>query len=125
MLAAAIFMRLFVPAGWMPVADASGLHFELCRGQLARQQPAPVAEHHMHHAGHQTDAGKGTPEQEKHADQPCAFAGLGMALLDVPDPSSTALLSFPVPTPATPPAIIPRRGLAAPPPPATGPPSFA
>ena len=31
-LACALLLRLLVPAGWMPVSDANGVHLTLCSG---------------------------------------------------------------------------------------------
>lgn len=114
LLALALFVRALVPTGWMPVATADGLGMELCAGQAM----APQAMAGMKHGR----------EQGKQAlpDHPCAFAGLGLAADTAPPLVVVALALMP------PPMLAPRglaiaigRGLAAPPPPATGPPAFA
>lgn len=114
LLALALFVRALVPAGWMPVAGPDGVHFALCPDQAPVAHAAPG-----HHGGN--DHG-----QAPAPDQPCAFAGLGLAA-DAPPPAPVIL---PATIPAMPAqvlrtAVAVGRGLAAPPPPATGPPAFA
>lgn len=114
LVAAALLLRMAVPAGWMPAEGRFGL--QLCAGSLAL--PAAAPEHGGHHGGKHHEA----PAKPDH---PCAFAGLGAALLDadllelataaLPDGSGVAIL-LPV-------ASAVGRGLAAPPPPPTGPPA--
>ena len=106
MLALAIALRLLVPQGWMP-APAGGLM--ICSGQMASSD-------------HRTHDVPAKPTE----DRSCAFAALGLAAAP---PAASA-------DPVAPPAIAAEeptltevvaigRGLAAPPPPATGPPAFA
>ncbi len=63
-------LRLLIPAGFMPVADAGGLAIGLCPGVTVPAAGTPAHDmHHMHHgAGH----GGGQPAGEHHA--PCLFA---------------------------------------------------
>lgn len=113
-LALAIALKLLVPQGWMP--DRRG-GLMLCSGK------APVAAvpgmAHGKHAKH------GAPSKPV-ADHPCAFAGLGMAAAP---PPPLVVVTAPAMTrdalPVVPLAVAVGRGLAAPPPPATGPPAFA
>lgn len=114
LLALALFVRALVPTGWMPVATANGVRMELCAGQAMPTQAMAGMKH-----GH--DQGK-----QALPDHPCAFAGLGLAADIAPPLVVVALALMP------PPMLAPRglavavgRGLAAPPPPATGPPAFA
>ncbi|KQX20892.1 MULTISPECIES: hypothetical protein [unclassified Sphingomonas] len=109
---AALFMRLLVPAGWMPASER-GLAITLCTGTGA-QQAWVDGQGKIH---------KGKPGEGR-ADHPCVFAGFA-ALLDLPSaidlpagpqPFATALPVFA----GT--AVAIGRGLAAPPPPSTGPP---
>lgn len=109
--ALALLARALVPAGWMPVADAGGVRLGLCDSAVMampgmKHGPAP-----MHH--------QGAP------DHPCAFAGAAAAL-DSPvlAPPAPFLAAWIAPRSA-PAAIAIGRGLAAPPPPPTGPPAFA
>lgn len=112
LLALALAVRLLVPAGWMP-AQGQGFAITLCTGagaveawvdadgKLGKRPAAP-------------DSGNG-----KH----CAFAGLGAPL---PGPMAEPAAPFaPAVTISPPPALTAAvgRGLAAPPPPATGPPA--
>ena len=113
MLALALVVRALVPTGWMPVATDQGIRFELCAGQA---MPPAAGMHHRH---------KGESQQTA-PDHVCAFAGLGLAADTAPPPVMLALAPAPVPV-AAPRALTVAigRGLAAPPPPATGPPAFA
>ena len=127
LLAAALFMRILVPAGWMPVVDASGVHLEICSGWAKEPRPEP-RHHHMAHASHHASAEKAPAhehEPSKHSNQPCAFSGLGLAFLDAAHPP----VIEPAPADAAPPGrvllAVLGRGLAAPPPPSTGPPTAA
>lgn len=114
LLALALALRVLVPAGWMP-AEGQGVAITLCSGEGA--VPAWVdAQGKIH---------KHDPAQGSMADHPCAFAGMGAPMLggEVPAPP----LALPVPRDeiaglAIAPAAI-GQGLAAPPPPATGPPA--
>ncbi len=122
LLACALALRLLIPAGWMPVADAQGFHLTLCSGAGPLEIPparpmAGMAHHGAHHHDHHHD--QGIP------DHPCAFAGLGLALAE-PVLPAIALIAPVIEAPV---AIIPTavaigRGLAAPPPPPTGPPAL-
>lgn len=108
-LALAIALKLLVPQGWMPGAT----------GLIICPDASPVAMAPAHH-NHHDAPGKPAPHQ------PCAFAGLGLAAAP---PTAIPELSPPA---AVPPVALsgPRpvavgRGLAAPPPPSTGPPFLA
>jgi len=113
LLAIALLMRLLVPTGWMPMAG-SGYAITLCTGMGAVQ--AWVDKDGNVHKGKPTDT---------KSEQPCAFSGYSLAL-DLPPFGGVAIL------PALPNAVLPvaslfavdvGRGLAAPPPPPTGPPA--
>lgn len=115
MFAWAMLARALVPAGWMVAGGADGARLVLCDGVARAVAVMPGA----HHGHHMPADGKVAPEH------PCAFAG-PVAAIDAP--------VLPVPVPPTPPAVARAlfhsvvgvgRGLAAPPPPATGPPRFA
>ncbi len=120
LLCLAMFMRLLVPAGWMPVETASGgLAITLCSGSgpmpMTIAGPTAAAMKAMHHGTDQQDHGPG--------DHPCTFSSLAMALDEPP------LLVIDLPkliveawTASTGLAVSIGRGLAAPPPPSTGPP---
>ena len=123
MLACALLLRLLVPAGWMPVRDATGLHLTICTGTGPMAMPmapgttaGPMAGMAHHMPGDQ----QGIPEH------PCAFAHHGLA---VAAPRLPALVRPLAPVALLPAGLATRvaigRGLAAPPPPPTGPPSLA
>jgi hypothetical protein len=114
LLALALAVRVLVPAGWMP-AQGQGMAITICSGAGAESVWID-ADGKIH---------KHDPSQGSMADHPCAFAGMGAPMLggDVPPPP----LLLPVPRDAIAslaqtPATI-GQGLAAPPPPATGPPA--
>lgn len=114
LVVAALFMRMLIPAGWMPAAEG-GTIITLCTGAGAEQAWID-------------DAGKlhkGAKPGEGQADHPCAFGGFA-AVLDLPPTGGS--LAFLPPLAAASPALATAtvaigRGLAAPPPPSTGPPS--
>ena len=116
-LACALGLRILVPQGWMPVADGHGFRIAMCSGagpmDMTVAMPGMAMAHD--HSGHDP--------QQPMQDHPCTCAHLGLAFAE------------PVlPTLAPPPvraaeAIVSRafavaigHGLAAPPPPSTGPP---
>jgi len=112
LLGCALLLRALVPTGWMPMANDGTLRLVLCSGRQI------VVEHPL--AGHH---GAGKEERTtSHADQPCAFAGLALpwigadSRVDLPVIALGAIAAAPVFLVAI------GRGLAAPPPPATGPP---
>lgn len=125
LLAFALFLRVLVPAGWMPAEGRIAIR--PCLPQAAAAQP--IAAHSAHHAeaGAHHQPQRAPDEQGHGQSQPCTFALLAAALLAPP------LADAPVADPdyAAAPAsphhrdLRPRRLLAAPPPPATGPPVLA
>lgn len=109
----AIMMRVLVPAGFMPQVG-QGFAITLCTGFGA--MPAWVdADGKVH---------KGQTAPENPSSEHCVFAGF-VAALDLPAPGIAALpllsIAMALPRYSAPAAI--GHGLAAPPPPATGPPS--
>lgn len=143
LLGAALLLRLGVPPGWMPVHDELGFRLVPCDGHGPVEQIPATLEHAamdhaaMGHAGMDHAAmmpatvahdghGTGSGEHDHGPDQPpCVFAGLSVPLLssDVPNLPSPPLLVAQTPDPL-PLHVQPGRGLAAPPPPSTGPPSL-
>lgn len=116
-LGAALLLRVMIPTGWMPSHGADGVtRITLCTGMGAVQAWVD-AEGTIHDK---------KPMERGGAEQPCAFAGLAM-LADLPAaavdllPVAATMRSDPV----FPAAVTIGRGLAAPPPPSTGPPAFA
>jgi hypothetical protein len=116
-LACALALRMLVPEGWMPVSDGHGFRITMCTGtgpmDMTMAMPGMAA--HPDPSGH----GPQQPMQ----DHPCTFAHLGLALAEPVLPA----LALP---PAREAEVIAAKafaiaighGLAAPPPPATGPP---
>lgn len=130
LLALALLVRLLVPTGWMPEIDANGLRLTWC-GSAGPPPPAflaamaETAERLSLHGGvlEPEHGGNQHGDREKPGgDQPCAYAGLAFAAVE---PVVEALdASVDDHDPALPPAMgaTVGRGLAAPPPPSTGPP---
>jgi len=115
LVAFALLLRVMVPAGFMPAAG-KGFAIELCTGMGV--VPAWVDEHGGVHKGKPSPAKQPT-------EHPCAFAGLATAL-DLPDQPGTSLLPramVSAPIFAAVASVAIGRGLAAPPPPQTGPPA--
>lgn len=109
----ALAARVLVPAGWMP-SEGRGFAITLCSGGAAVTA----------WVGADGKVHKEDPQPAGAPDHQCAFAGLGAPALGsdpiaaaVPAPAS----SYEVAVASAPAAI--GRGLAAPPPPATGPPA--
>jgi len=130
LVAFALAVRLLVPAGYMPMAGAAGL--EICAGQNAdlramsamagpAAMPGMAMDHAMPMKG--MDHGKAMPGYHDHD---CGFGAAIGGAADLPVLILPALLA-PV---ALPVAFVrqmlvrPGLGLAAPPPPKTGPPSI-
>ncbi len=120
LLVGVLCARGVTPDGWMPVAKASGgIEFALCDGMgpIAPATSMPMAHGKMHHEA---------PAKGQAGDHPCTGAGINLADTTLRLPVIAAPLR---PTPAVPvvesAVSVPGRGLAAPPPPATGPPALA
>jgi hypothetical protein len=117
LIVAAMLARSIAPDGWMPVANAAGgIEIKVCNGTGPDDAMVLSADGKLHHKA---------PAKGQTGDHPCAFSGLGLA--DAPPP--LLALVAPIPVPDTTHALdpieaAPGRGLAAPPPPATGPPSL-
>ena len=125
LLGCALLLRVLVPAGWMPAAGG-GLRIALCAdggamAGFAREAQLRFDQAVAGAAGHRS----GDRGDDPRKDQPCAFSGLALAWTQ---PDAFGLLP-PAPAPATTPirALVASvgQGLAAPPPPSTGPPAFA
>jgi hypothetical protein len=110
-IAFALFVKMLVAPGMMPVADAGGIRIVLCTGS------GPVET--------VLDTGKRHGDQGKAAHDPCAFGMLGMGALA----DEQVGFDSPAIAPALPPAALPPLPARAPPaaslPPPTGPPILA
>ena len=117
LIALALAVRLLVPAGYMPMAGKAGL--EICAEQTPDLAMVSMPGMAMKGMGH----GKGMPGDHDHD---CGFGAAVGGLAQLPALILPALLA-PVALPQVFVAQInvrPGLGLAAPPPPKTGPPSF-
>lgn len=83
LLAAALAMKLLVPAGFMPMMDHGSVTVQICSGGQPVQLTMKVAPGTMHHGDHPAPA---------KTEMPCAFAGLAMPLLGGADPLLLAVL---------------------------------
>ena len=113
-VAFALLIRVLVPAGFMP-ETGKGFSITLCTGMGA--MPAWVDEHGQIHKGKQAP--------DKQVEHPCAFGAFGAAL-DLPGVAGGLILPFFLPAAlasALGDVVAIGHGLAAPPPPSTGPPS--
>lgn len=129
LLGAALLFKGLVPAGWMPAYEDGRLGIILCSGWRPAP-PEPVAAHGAHHAGHeapQPSHHSGSGDDPQHdTQQPCTFAGATMPWLGAAEAGPQLAALLPRETGSSFPLIVSvGRGLAAPPPPATGPPLLA
>lgn len=117
LVAALLVARSVSPEGWMPVASESGgIEITVCNGQGPGDTMVLAADGTLKHKA---------PAKSQAGDHACAFAGIGVA-------SAPPIAALPLPAPAFAGLapiwtanLAPGRGLAAPPPPATGPPALA
>ncbi|HEX7695010.1 MAG TPA: hypothetical protein VF409_11005 [Sphingomonas sp.] len=118
LIVAALLARSIAPEGWMPVVNAAGgIEITICNGMGPDDRMVMAPDGKLHHKA---------PANNQQGDHPCAFAGVGMANA----PASIAAIAAPAFVAPIVPAldharIVPGRGLAAPPPPQTGPPALA
>lgn len=109
-----LFMRMVVPAGWMPVAD-NGFNIVLCTGS-GTVNAWVDADGNIH---------KQNPDANGKTDSPCVFAGLGCPFM-APLAIGAALPLF-IPVTSEVASLLTQvtvgQGLVAPPPPPTGPPA--
>jgi hypothetical protein len=118
-------LKALVPAGWMPVFGPDGVRLQLCGGWGGTSDPiaaSTVTEAHAHQAS-ASSRGDGDRSHEQSTHQPCTYAAMAMGWLPVdearvPAPVIPSLMGTSLPT------VQVGRGLAAPPPPSTGPPPF-
>jgi len=116
LIAFAMLLRVIVPAGWMPTTGADGaIRISICTGMGA--ETAYIDRDGKLH--------KEAPDGTHHDPQPCGFGALGLGLNDARAP--TLALTFGAAAVVALTALQTvsiGRGLAAPPPPSTGPPSL-
>ena len=117
LLVGVLLARGLAPEGWMPVASADGgLVIAICNGHgPGATITIPTGKAHDK-----------TPAKGQTGDHPCVFSGTGIADAPPPLPAIAAPLRLAATLPARHRVVsAPGRGLAAPPPPATGPPALA
>jgi len=118
LLGCALFLRLLVPAGWMPAPDRGAFAIEPCPAAAPVASAHAAAHHHHGRADHQSHS--------SNHDGDCAFAPLsaGIASLDLaPLAAAPVLIAQRQATPLV--ASPLKTGPPALPPPATGPPALA
>lgn len=122
LLVGVLLARGFTPDGWMPATNAAGqIEITLCPGSGPVDGPMTMS---MDLSHDQMD--HKAPAKGQASDHPCAFAGIGLADTTAALPSIVAPLRPVAALPGLPNIVAaPGHGLAAPPPPATGPPALA
>lgn len=129
LFACAMLVRALIPTGWMPIADAQGFRIVLCSGTgpaiPAAKATIPSVNAPMGDAMAGMHHEKSSDRHSQGPEHPCVFAGVTPAM-------DTPTLAAPLPpvriraAPALVRALVTiGHGLAAPPPPQTGPPTFA
>ena len=129
LLACALVLRILVPAGWMP-AHGHGLAIQICAdGSADAPDPAfaAAAQQRFEEAVGSALAGRHNPQGGHDGkSQPCVFSALALAWMgtDVGElaPPPPIIRAADTDTALS---IAVGRGLAAPPPPSTGPPARA
>lgn len=122
LLAVVLCGKLLVPSGWMPVSTQGGLTVVLCSGD-GRTEAWVDQAGTLHEGLKPGDGSKGNDHDGK---DPCPYGALA-APVDTPETLALAAPLAPT-APVTPldrATIAVGRGLAAPPPPSTGPPVSA
>ena len=114
----ALLLRMTVPAGWMPQANAAGVTLSWCADSGA-SGPAALNEAKALLA---EAIGKKAPAEHKNGAEPCAFAMAAVPFAPVDPIVAPPALARAEPIPHARLVTAPGRGLAAPPPLATGPP---
>jgi hypothetical protein len=119
MIFIALAIRAAVPAGWMPSSERA-FALTVCTG-IETSTVWIDANGEIH----KSDPSKQGGEHDNSEHEPCAFAGAALAL-HIPDniALATPRVSFATRPGSSPSAVTIGQGLAAPPPPATGPPSL-
>jgi len=120
LIASALMARGAVPAGWMPVVEATGITMMPCDGA------GPAIAKPMRHGARGHD--RGHPEgshRDTQGEHPCAFAAVAQVADLATPPAALPLIAIEPAAVTAGVAASVGQGLAAPPPPATGPPASA
>lgn len=118
LVAAALLLRALVPAGYMvaPAGEAKQIFVTVCSGLDGKVERIALPVSSQHDSSQQDHDGK---------DSPCAFTALA-SLAAMPQLADLPPVPAAAPRRAdAPPSVAIGRGLAAPPPPQTGPPLTA
>ena len=120
LIAGALIVRVLIPQGWMPAATGGGFSLTICTGmgpmRVTDSPGVAMSPRGMHHMPAGQDHGSG--------DHPCTYASAVMAMAEPLLPMLDLLAPMAATIPAaSSTAVSLGRGLAAPPPPSTGPPS--
>ncbi|WP_448664591.1 hypothetical protein ACG3SL_07925 [Sphingomonas sp. CJ20] len=120
LVACALLLRIAVPAGWMPVAQAGGVTFNWCSDSSGREVQTRAQSLLANALGKDS-----APKEKPGADQPCAFAATAQPATGTDSPVLLPPIAAAAPVALRPLPVFPGRGLAAPPPLSTGPPALA
>lgn len=119
LIALALLLRLAVPAGWMPSGESVSIM--PCPGVAAAAMPMAM------HGDHAMAGKAGDPHQHDDGqNHECPFApnAAALDLVRAPTPAAPVAIADAIALPSVT-AVGIGRGLAAPPPPQTGPPTLA
>jgi hypothetical protein len=122
LVACALVFRIAVPAGWMPRASTAGITLSWCNDS-GMSGPKALAEAKALLAA--AIGGKSGPAHQSGLDEPCAFAAAAQPMTSADPVPAPQLRPAHEPLRFAPIALLPGRGLAAPPPRSTGPPLLA
>ena len=117
-----LLARVLVPAGWMPHVDDGGVRLVLCAGPAAA--PVSASDESMSGGAHDGHTPSPAPDQDQaQGAGSCPFTLAAAPALLAAGPTAVTLLPVAI-DPLFAPALGPRAPrLAAPPPPAIGPPT--
>jgi len=115
LIACALIVRGVMPVGWMPVMGTTGVVIVPCDGS------GPAMAMPMRHDARHQDGGRGDTLGE----HPCAFAAVGQVASLTAPPAGEILPVTDLAEATGRLLVLVGQGLAAPPPPATGPPASA
>ncbi|PSJ39383.1 hypothetical protein [Allosphingosinicella deserti] len=116
-----LLLRLLVPVGWMPVFEGGQIRLALCAGWA----PGPVASpsaHAGHSAHHDESPAPSHDTGNQGHDAPCTFASASLPWLGIDAIALEPVINANAAAGVLALVSAPGRGLAAPPPPSTGPP---
>lgn len=121
----AVFVRALIPAGYMisPRAEADGMVITLCTGQGSIEAVVDRKTGAIISVGDHDNGGSKAPGKSTDHHPPCVFSASATLAGPAPSPVLDGPVTVALPADQRrPEAIIPGRGLAAPPPWSTGPP---